>query len=719
MATDPFYPLDAAPSPRAAKAPAKDLTLVAPVPADAPARPAQHPSLGKPSASWEYRDAAGALLGAVCRFDSPAGKEFRPATLWRGPRGLGWRWESWTAPRPLYGLDRLAARAAAPVIITEGEKAADAAGRLLSGHVATASPNGSKSADKADWQHLKGRHVTIWPDADEPGAAYADKVAALLAPIAASVALITPPDGVAAGWDAADAEAEGWTPAQAEALAKAATRPAKGESAKPEDSKDSEPKTRQRRPAQRDSLMQLTGDITLWHSPDGDGFATIPIGTHHENWPIRSKQFRDWLSAQAYRSLGIAPGSQAIEDTLRVLTAIANAEGDRREPWRRIGEHDSKVYLDLCDTEWRAIEITPQGWTVRSGEGLPFVRSPGMRPLFTPEAGEPIERLRGFVNVADDESFMLAVGWLVGAVRPRGPYPLVVINGEQGSGKSNFSRLLRSLIDPNAAPIRATPKDERDVVVAAINSHVLAFDNLSKVEPWLSDAFCRLSTGGGFSTRALHTDSEELLFSGTRPIILNGIPALTDRPDLGDRAINVRLQAIPETERRTEAAFWEAWEAEAPYVLGALLDAVSSALRHQATTQLERSPRMADFALWVTAAEQGLGWEPRTFLAAYMGNRGTVAENAFEADPVAVAIDKLAREAGPDGWHGTPTELLTELTLHVSESVRRSRAWPLTAQALGNRLDRIAPLLRGRSIHLERRHSGVRTVTIVAIPPTG
>jgi putative DNA primase/helicase len=140
-----------------------------------------------------------------------------------------------------------------------------------------------------------------------------------------------------------------------------------------------------------------------------------------------------------------------------------------------------------------------------------------MRSLPEPEGGSSIEELRRFVNVRSDDDFTLVVAWLVMALRPRGPYPTPVANGEQGSGKSVFCRmLLRSLVDPSAAPIRAIAKDDRDLIVSAINSWVLAFDNLSTILGWLSDALCRLATGGGFATRMLHTDHEEMIFEGAR-----------------------------------------------------------------------------------------------------------------------------------------------------------------------------------------------------------
>jgi uncharacterized protein (DUF927 family) len=200
---------------------------VLPVPDDAPAPPQSHSKLGKVSRAWEYRDAAGRLLFLVCRFDqAEGGKEIRPLSLRRLPSGkLEWRWLGVEPLRPLYGLDRLAARPDADAMICEGEKSVDAAALLFPDYVAITSPNGAKAADKTDWSALAGRRCVLWPDADPAGEAYADEVSKRLHAASAaevlrlnSAAFITLPDGtpreaLPAGWDAADAASEGYTAA--------------------------------------------------------------------------------------------------------------------------------------------------------------------------------------------------------------------------------------------------------------------------------------------------------------------------------------------------------------------------------------------------------------------------------------------------------------------------------------------------------------------------
>lgn len=714
--SDPFEPINGG---KPAKQPAPEFNAIMPVPSDAPPRPNDHPRLGKPTHTWTYQNASGLVLGYVHRFDPPEGKQFRPQVLFRPKAGgqLQWRWESWPTPRPLYGLDRLAAKPDAPVVLTEGEKSADAVDRLLVDHAAVTSPNGSKSAGKADWKALTGRHVTIWPDADEAGLAYAMAAERLLKRIgAASVAIIDLPEGVVESWDASDAEKDGMDRAGALALLTSAgtptgVRPSDG-GAKSDDGRHSR---NARRAPHRDTLMALTTFVDLWHSPNGDAFASFTVGNHREAWPVRSENFKRWLYARSYEETGIVPGGQAVEDTLRVLEARAINEGMEQEPFRRVGSRNGKLYIDLCDQSWRAIEIDSHDWRILERHDLPFIRSKGMRPLPEPYLGYSINELRSFVNITDDEDFCLLVAWIVAALRDRGPYPILVVNGEQGAGKSTFSRLLRELVDPNAAPIRTAPRDDRDLIVMAMNSHVLAFDNLSKVDVWLSDGLCRLATGGGYSTRMLHTDSDEMIFMAQRPIILNGIPSLTDRPDLADRTVNIRLKAIPENERRPEDDFWADWKDAYPRVLGALCTALSAALRNIGHTKLDRSPRLADFAKWLTAAEPGLGWAPGEFMKVYSDNRRNVSDSAFEADAVAIAIrDMMASRIEP--WEGTPTELLATLDNHASDNAMKMRSWPATAQGLGNRLDRVAPLLRGQGLDFERMKSGKRIVRIFRRP---
>jgi hypothetical protein len=370
-----------------------------------------------------------------------------------------------------------------------------------------------------------------------------------------------------------------------------------------------------------------------------------------ETWPIRSKGFRRWLARCFFEATAGAPNSEALQSALNVIEAKAYFDSPEQVVCIRVGGLDGRLYLDLGDESWRAVEIDATGWRVIDKPPVRFRRAAGMQPLPVPVPGGSVKTLRSFLNVKTETDFVLAVSWLLATFRNCGPYPVLVLSGEQGSAKSTFSELLRALIDPNTAPLRALPREDRDLFIAANNGHALAFDNVSALRDWISDTLCRLATGGGFAVRQLYTDQDEILFDASRPVILNGIEDVVARPDLADRALFLTLEPIPEHRRRPEAELWTAFEVERPHILGALLDAVVEGLKRLPETQLEKLPRMADFALWATACETAM-WSAGTFWSAYSGNRDEAIEGVIEADPIAAAVRALMAERTE--WTGPP-----------------------------------------------------------------
>ncbi|KZL21929.1 hypothetical protein [Pseudovibrio sp. WM33] len=431
------------------------------------------------------------------------------------------------------------------------------------------------------------------------------------------------------------------------------------------------------------------------------------VNGHYEHWPVESQSFKRWLVGRYYEKTGLAPSTQNLGDALRVFEVRALEQGACHEPFMRTGWQDGESWLDLADESWQAVRITRDGWEVINNPPVKFIRKQTMSPLPLPEKGYGIEEMHHLIN-AEEEDCKLILGWMVASLWGRSrSYPVLALGGEQGSGKSTMARLLRSITDPCAVSASSLPKDERDLMVMAQNGHVLNFDNVSKMEGWLSDAICRMATGSGFISRKLHTDGDAYWFQGARPVLLNGIPALTERADLAERALSVRLKRIDEVGRQPEELFWQEWEQLKPRMLGALLDALSTAIRNIESVHLDRHPRMADFARLMVAASSGLGWEEGEFLEAYESNRRGTAEAVFEGDPVAVALHEfLMVRQGGESWVGTATELLAELNMIVSDQIRVSRFWPAKVNAFGNAVDRAAPLLRQKRIQVLKKATG-------------
>ena len=427
--------------------------------------------------------------------------------------------------------------------------------------------------------------------------------------------------------------------------------------------------------SQSTQLVELAEADELWHTGgQTEAYATLLINDHAEHCPIRSSTYRQRLAHRFYMRYGKAPGNQALTDALSVIAGRAMFDGTEHPVFVRVADHDGRVYLDLANTTWQVVEIDADGWSIIDSKDCPvrFRRPKGMGALPTPIAGGDIGELRRFVNV-DDAGWALLLGWLMAALRPRGPYPLLALHGEQGSAKSTTARVVRAIIDPNMASLRSEPRNPRDLMIAAKNGWVIGLDNLSGVSGWLSDALCRLATGGGFGTRTLYQDDEETIFDAMRPGILTGIEEVANRSDLLDRCLILQLPVIPQDKRRTEEEFWGDFAQAHGRILGAVLHAVSVALRNLPSTRLELLPRMADFALWATAAESGLGLRSGEFLAAYAGNRDTANEAALESSPLAKYVVQLAKSGG---WHGTSSELLVHIDSIGSDGDKRLKTLP-------------------------------------------
>jgi primase/DNA polymerase family protein len=453
----------------------------------------------------------------------------------------------------------------------------------------------------------------------------------------------------------------------------------------------------ERGPSLATQLVALACDTVLFHDGDQGTWTSIPVGTHWETWPLHSKSFKRWLARRLYMQEGRTPSAQAMQDALNVLDGKAMYDGPEMPVYVRLAEHAGAIYLDLADEEWRAIRITAAGWQVMSSNTLPvkFRRPKGMFPLSMPVQGGALDDLRAFVNVSSEEEWQLLIAWLLGALRPSGPFPVLGLNGEMGSAKTTLARALRSLVDPNAAPVRAEPKELRDLAIAAKNSWTIVLDNLSSVPTWLSDGLCRLSTGGGSAYRMLYENDEEAIFDAQRPIILTGIEEVATRGDLVDRAILLTLPTIPDAKRRPESAFWKDFERARPGILGALLDAISGALLREPQTLLATLPRMADFAVWVTAAERTLGWESGRFLKTYMANRAGANFLALESSPVAERLIAFMEQRA--SWDDTPTRLYEALSPTASApgaGETLPHGWPKSARVLSSALMRLAPNLR-------------------------
>lgn len=317
------------------------------------------------------------------------------------------------------------------------------------------------------------------------------------------------------------------------------------------------------------------------------------------------------------------------------------------------------IYLNLADEAGTVIRADQNGWRIDPKPVVRFLATGNAAPLPLPIRGGAISDLRRHINCPDDEAFALLCGWLSACFLPNGPYPLLLLTGQQGSAKSTTGRVLKDLIDPERVRDRSLPKSIQDLAIWESNTRLLCVDNVSTMPDWLSDGLCRLATGGGFGTRTIYANDEETVFDAKRPVILNGIDDFVTRGDLLERSICVRHPPIPDHRRRLESELWCEFDKARPKLLGAILDRICAGLKSLPAVDKARLPRMADAAAFAVACEMGVGEKP-LFVDAFRDNQSESQSLALDDSPIAGLVRDLVSRSG-GSWEGTASALFDAL----------------------------------------------------------
>ena len=360
-----------------------------------------------------------------------------------------------------------------------------------------------------------------------------------------------------------------------------------------------------------------TKQCKFFHDSHGEAFAKISLNNHMEIWNLTSMGFRDWISQQLWSQHREGLSNASFDSALTTLRGIATFDSPTEEVYLRVAQMNNELYIDLCNEDWQVIKVDSSEWSIINKSPVSFIRSKNMRALKIPKTQGDINLLKKHINIKEKD-FVLVVGWLLMSMQAgTGAYPMLVLTGSAGCGKTTIYRMLRELVDPNEATLLSKPKTD-DLRVIGANNHVLAFDNLSGISANQSDALCKISTGDNQTVRKLYTTNEEFTISLKKPILLNGIDEIAKRSDMASRSIKIDLSKVQLY--RSETSIWNAFMIDVPSILGALLDGLSVALNQYKNTRINNLPRMGDFSKWVTAASQAYGWKEDEFMLAYTEN---------------------------------------------------------------------------------------------------
>ncbi len=452
---------------------------------------------------------------------------------------------------------------------------------------------------------------------------------------------------------------------------------------------------------QEDDLIEIAkSEAELFMSTEKQHYAAVQEGNKRIPYPVGDAkgEFAEWLCYRYFQDWDRAPKPPAVKGALQTIKMHCK-EGQKRAVELRVGQVDDKIYIDLGTPEMEVVEVDRQGWRIISDPPIYFWRSGYTQPLPRPQPGGSLDPLWDLLPINSPEHQKLITGWLINALWPTGPYPVLFLRGQPGAGKTVTSKILRSLCDPQSASVVNVPREQRDVKSAAANARVLAYDNLGKLSDPLSDAFCALATGAGFGGRKLYTNDSQHVVNYSRPIILAGIEDIVKNNDLLDRCI-VCYADKSMKKHTAEEDLWREFKQCAPQIFGALLDALSASLNRDEVVLPENTPRMADFAKKITAAESSLGWREGEFLEVYNEHHHQAMRECIEDDPLA----QMIMECVP--FEGTATALHEQCRRIADNDPGRQQALPKLPNDLSGKLRKLEPALQFKGIKIDRRTKG-------------
>ncbi len=292
-----------------------------------------------------------------------------------------------------------------------------------------------------------------------------------------------------------------------------------------------------------------------------------------------------------------------------------------------------------------------------------------------------------------------------------------MLHGGPGAAKTSFEELLKLLIDPSTILAFALSRDISQVIQQLDHNYVVFYDNVSEIVHWISDQFCRASTGGGSSKRSLYTDDDDKIYNFKRNVGFNGINLAATKSDLLNRGIILPIDRIDHKDRVKKQKILNDFEEIRPQVLGYIFDIVVKVLRYYKENppiEFGTLPRMADFAEVAEVISRCMGNEPNTFSDAYNKNIEQQTQEILNTSQVAYAIFKFMSDRNE--WKGNATGLLELLDHQVTEKVQRSKYWPKTASVLSRRINEVKANLREVGIEIEEGEAdSVSRVKIIDI----
>lgn len=397
----------------------------------------------------------------------------------------------------------------------------------------------------------------------------------------------------------------------------------------------------------------------------------------------------------AFLRRGLRLNRRQLADVNDELRTLAESSGLRTDVWRRVAPRPGGgIVIAAYDDANTHIHVSPGMVEVLAeGSDVLFYRPPTAGAITLPAAAGDYKRLRQYLNLGA-VSFTLYIAWLTYTLahpKSKGSnYVILGFIGGEGTGKSLAAKVTMMLVDPSEVGVERFPANAKDLAIGLQNRHLVAFDNLRSITPAMSDALCTSATGGAVTARKLYSDDDQHVIPMHGAILLNGIYAFIEQPDLAQRCLPLRLEPLPEGRRKSEEELRRELEADMPVIMRGLFDLIAKIQASLPKAEVTNPQRMIEFVRWLAAMEIVDGAPAGVYQDVYADALNEGQLDALQDSSLGSAVLEFAATLGGAPWSGTPSELLIKLNQFRAYGLQRPpRDWPDNEIALSKRL---APL---------------------------
>ena len=411
--------------------------------------------------------------------------------------------------------------------------------------------------------------------------------------------------------------------------------------------------------------------ISVGRGEDGANLCSIPHNENKEVYNINSYSFRIAFKSFWKKEYGELLNDKEVQEIISIIEVECYESKNKIQRNHRIYTKGRMLIYQLNTDNNTSVRIEDGECEIEETPDFMFYTDRNFKNQVEPDLNVMPEELLPYIrkhfNVKDEDDVILISILIVSSMMGMGfNHPVILIQGEKGSGKSECLKKLEMIIDPKASGICTYTNSKEAIVLRLSNSYFTCFDNVSYIPKAISDLFCSAVTGACDTARKLYTDTEERILNLHAIIAMTSINGVAKSADLVDRSCLILLDRFDKSEIKTEVNVMKSFKDDLPLILGAVFNTIAQVLEDKKRVKARDKIRLADFHVKAIKIGRVLGIDEDKISEILFQNKLELSLSILESSSVAICLKELMKDKIK--YVDTPTNCLNDLRMIASKN---------------------------------------------------